>query len=92
VRVQVGFRDKVMAVGKTAGGKVTWQGGGKNQVEYSAAYYSKTYDVTGDDLLRLMVDRMNGMWWAEPIKDLPPRPANRLRSKSCSISARPPRR
>jgi hypothetical protein len=72
VRIQVGFRDRVLAVGTAApGGEVRWQGPGKDQVAYTADYYREHHRVGGDDLLGLMVRRMNGMWWAEPIADTP---------------------
>jgi hypothetical protein len=78
MKIQIGFRDEVVAIGYVKGGKVRWKGIGKGnkeelskrakQVESAADYYSRVFKVSNNALLGLMVDRMRGMWWAEEVK------------------------
>jgi hypothetical protein len=74
MKIQIGFRDEVKATAEASGdGEITWSGGGAGEARRVASFYARR--ASGEALLRLLVARLSGQWWAAEVGEGDARPA-----------------
>ncbi len=69
MKIQIGFRDEVKAAAEATGdGDVTWSGEGAAEASGVAGHYAAD-GARGEALLRLLLERLRGHWWAVQVED-----------------------
>jgi hypothetical protein len=66
MKIEVHFRDQIIGTGTSRGNEVFWEGEGSNRIKMIAAHYERQ-GFKGDVLLQKMLERLQGMWWAQEI-------------------------
>ena len=69
MKIKIGFRDSPFCTAETIGDTISWEGENTQGVRSIADFYSRKYDVKGDDLLKLLASRLKGNTWASIVKE-----------------------